>query len=255
MISPLRYPGGKSKACKILEQILLEHYDIKNFDTLVSPFFGGGSFEIYLHNKYNLNVIANDKFTPLYNFWVICKTNKNELCEELYKNINCTKEQFLTLRKEIMNQTDLTQAISYFMINRCSFNGSTLSGGFSLEASGKRFTPSSIERIQKLNLSKFTFYNLDFENILHDGLIFLDPPYYIGKNSKLYGNNGDMHENFNHEQLHQWVSKKNNWIMTYNDCEYIKNLYKEFKIIETNWSYSMNKTKKSSEIVIVGIKI
>jgi len=40
--------------------------------------------------------------------------------------------------------------------------------------------------------------------------------------------------------------------MTYNNCEYIKNLYKDYKIIDINWSYGMNKTKDSSEIVIVG---
>lgn len=254
MTSPLRYPGGKSKACKILEKILIEHYDVKKFNTLVSPFFGGGSFEFYLNNKYKLNIIANDKFTPLYTFWSICQTNKDELCNELYHYLNCTKEQFLETRSDIMNQTGLSQAISYFIINRCSFNGSTLSGGFSLEASKKRFTVSSIERIKQLNLNQFTFYNIDYKEILnHNGLIFLDPPYYIS--SKLYGNNGDMHENFDHEQLYQCLSQKTNWIMTYNDCDYIKNLYKKFKMIETSWSYGMNKTKKSSEIVIVGIKL
>ena len=46
--------------------------------------------------------------------------------------------------------------------------------------------------------------------------------------------------------------KKKNWFMTYNNCEYIKDLYKDFKIIETSWSYGMNKSKKSSEIVIIG---
>jgi hypothetical protein len=40
--------------------------------------------------------------------------------------------------------------------------------------------------------------------------------------------------------------------MTYNNCDYIKKLYKNFKIIETAWSYGMNKSKKSSEIVIIG---
>lgn len=38
----------------------------------------------------------------------------------------------------------------YFIINRCSFSGATLSGGFSLESSQKRFTTSSIERIKKI---------------------------------------------------------------------------------------------------------
>ena len=40
--------------------------------------------------------------------------------------------------------------------------------------------------------------------------------------------------------------------MTYNNCDYIRKLYKGYKIIETSWSYGMNKTKESSEIVIIG---
>ena len=87
-ISPLRYPGGKTRACKKLDSILQEYFNIKNFDNIVSPFFGGGSFEFYMQNNYNLNIIANDKFTPLYNFWITCKSNKENLCLELTKNIN-----------------------------------------------------------------------------------------------------------------------------------------------------------------------
>jgi DNA adenine methylase len=47
-ISPLRYPGGKTRACKIIENIILEYFNIEEFNTIISPFFGGGSFEFYL---------------------------------------------------------------------------------------------------------------------------------------------------------------------------------------------------------------
>ena len=60
-----------------------------------------------------------------------------------------------------------------------------------------------------------------------------------------------MHENFDHNKLFRCISKKSNWIMTYNNCEFIRNLYKSYKIIDAEWSYVMNKSKKSSEIVII----
>lgn len=257
--SPLRYPGGKTRACKTLEMIMKEHFNISDYDTLISPFFGGGSFEFHIQNNYQLNIIANDKFKPLYNFWNICKNNKEKLCDELTKKIDMIdKHEFTSLREQIMKEENtLNQSIMYFIINRCSFSGATLSGGFSLEASKKRFTQSSIKRIQNLNLIKFNIYNLDFEDFMNNNkdtksLIFLDPPYYLEKASTLYGNNGDMHDTFDHNKLYECLSTKQNWFMTYNNCEYIKNLYKDFKIIETSWSYGMNKSKKSSEIVIIG---
>jgi len=258
--SPLRYPGGKTRACTKLDTILNEHFNITSFDNIVSPFFGGGSFEFHIQNNYQLNILANDKFIPLYNFWKICKSSKNKMCEELSKNLNAiTKDKFISIREKIMNEkNEFNQSIMYFIINRSSFSGATLSGGFSLEASKKRFTQSSIDRIEQLDLSHFDIYNLDFEDFINQNnnernLIFLDPPYYLEKGSKLYGNNGDMHEKFSHEKLYECLLTKKNWVMTYNNCEYIKNLYKDFKIIDTSWKYGMNKSKASSEIVIIGL--
>ena len=257
-ISPLRYPGGKSRACKIIDNIILQYFNIKNFDTIISPFFGGGSFEFYLQNKYGLKLLVNDKFKPLYNFWKQVKINKNILCNELRKIINVSKEQFTSYRNTIMDLNDniLQQSIQYFIINRCSFSGSTLSGGFSKEASIKRFTPSSINRIKLLNFTNIEIYNNDFYDFVNTfinnkTLIFLDPPYYLEKKSKLYGNNGDMHEEFNHQLLFDLLNTKINWILTYNNCEYIRNMYKDYIIIDVNWSYGMNTSKISSEIIII----
>jgi DNA adenine methylase len=254
MKSPLRYPGGKTRACKTLDEIINE----KGFDksVVISPFFGGGSFEFFLCNKYGSKLIVNDKFKPLISFWKSVQTRKAELCSELRKLLNVvSKSIFSTMRDTIMEDTDdFIQGYKYFVINRCSFSGATLSGGFSTESSKKRFTESSIKRTEDLNLNDVEFHNLDFETFLKGkkGLIFLDPPYYLNENSNLYGKNGDMHENFNHEKLFQVLKKRKNWIMTYNNCDYIRDLYKNYEIREVKWSYGMNASKESSEIVIIG---
>ena len=257
-ISPLRYPGGKTRACKIIDNVILQHFDIKNFDTIISPFFGGGSFEFYMQNKYGLKLMVNDKFTPLYNFWNQVKINKNILCDELRKINSVSKDQFTDYRNTIMNLNNniLQQSIQYFVINRCSFSGSTLSGGFSKEASSKRFTPSSINKIELLDFTNIEIYNDDFYDFLNNftnnnTLIFLDPPYYLENKSKLYGNNGDMHEGFNHQLLFESLNIKQNWIITYNNCEYIRNMYKDYIILDVDWSYGMNTSKLSSEIIII----
>ena len=59
-MSALRYPGGKTRAIKILDT-----YILNNIGELYSPFFGGGSFELFVQNKYNIPIFANDKFEPL----------------------------------------------------------------------------------------------------------------------------------------------------------------------------------------------
>ena len=188
------------------------------------------------------------------------KLNKKLLCEELRKLTSVSKEQFMAYRNTIMDLNDnvLQQAIQYFVVNRCSFSGSTLSGGFSEEASSKRFTPSSINKIEALDFTNIEIYNNDFYDFVNDftnnnnkTLLFLDPPYYLENKSKLYGNNGDMHEGFNHQLLFELLNTKKNWIITYNNCEHIRNIYKDYTIIDVNWSYGMNTSKTSSEIIIL----
>jgi len=257
--SPLRYPGGKTRACNLLEDILNSHTTVTSFVNIVSPFFGGGSFEFHMQNKYNLKIIANDNFTPLYNFWSTCILDNDRLCNELYKKQGTIQKlDFINFQSKLIDENDkLAQSVMFFTLNRCSFSGSTLSGGFSLEASRKRFTISSIDRIKRLNLCHFYIFNLDFEDFINQNncssnLLFLDPPYYLEKRSNLYGVSGSMHKTFDHHRLYKCLLTKKNWFMTYNNCEYIKSLYQGFKIIETNWSYGMNSSKKSSEIVIIG---
>ena len=257
MTSPLRYPGGKTRACKIIETVILEHFDINCFDTLVSPFFGGGSFELYIQNKYKLKLIVNDIFTPLYNFWKQVKVDKIGLCQELKKIKSVSKEQFMEYRKSLNYADTLQQAIQYFIINRCSFSGSTLSGGFSHDASINRFTLSSIDKIEALDFTGTEIYNLDFYDFINNkignkSLLFLDPPYYLGNNkSKLYGKDGNAHRDFNHKLLFDVLNTKTNWVLTYNDCPYIRDIYQKHTIISVGWKYGMNKTKVSSEIIIL----
>ncbi len=266
--SPLRYPGGKTRACKKLDQMVYQYFDMQQIQLFASPFFGGGSFEFYLQNKYKIPVKANDKFIPLYNFWQQTKTNNANLCQEIAKLKPVSKEQFQQYRDQIMSLNDnpLLQAAYYFVINRSSFSGATLSGGFSKTAAEKRFTKSSIDRVSKLNLNYMDFENSDYDIFFRhyldsdEVLMFLDPPYYLEKKSKLYGQDGNMHSNFNHLRLFNRLNQDTNtikkWIMTYNDCKYIRDLYKDtnkYIIIDVNWSYGMNKSKKSSEIVIIKI--
>ena len=68
------------------------------------------------------------------------------------------KQEFKFLREQIMALEDpLEQATFFFILNRTSFSGSTLSGGFSQESAIKRFTQSSIQRIKDLSLEKVQF--------------------------------------------------------------------------------------------------
>ena len=64
--TPLRYPGGKSRACKKMEPYIP---DLRFYDVYYEPFLGGGSVALHITKKYpNLKIVVNDLYEPLYNF-------------------------------------------------------------------------------------------------------------------------------------------------------------------------------------------
>ena len=254
--SPLRYPGGKTRAIIILDQYLTAHYPHKK--TLLSPFFGGGSFELYLTTK-GYQIRANDLFKPLYTFWQTVKETPEDIKDAVESVMPVTKEYFLELRHSIQTMTDpLEIAAAYYIINRCSFSGSTFCGGFSKESSTGRLNESSLKTLLNTNLQNVMFSNLDCKMFLTqnpettDTVIYADPPYYIS--SYIYGKDGDMHEGFDHTSFATKIKQRHDWIISYNDCPYIRDLYKDCRIEKVTWSYGMDNGKKgSSEIIILPI--
>jgi len=250
--SPLRYPGGKTRAIKILEPLIKKRFPTQK--TLVSPFMGGGSFELHMLSL-GYKLITNDLFKPLYTFWLMSKEQPVALQALIKTYQPMTKEKFAVIRENILVDTDqLSIAAKYFVINRSSFSGSTFCGGYSAESGEKRFTENSIKKIGALDLKCLTLENKDcLEFILahpqtNDTILFLDPPYYIS--TYIYGRDGDMHEGFNHTGLMELLKGRTDWVLCYNDCQYIRDLYKECKIEKVSWSYGMNSSKESSEVLI-----
>lgn len=251
--SPLRYPGGKTRATAILDTYVQTYYPNKR--TLVSPFFGGGSFEIFMQDK-GYTVCANDLFGPLFKFWTVSKNAPAELAENVRRRMPITKEVFGNLRREIYNlEDDMEIAASYYIINRCSFSGSTFCGGYSAQSAEGRLTTSSLKTLTDLNLDKITFTNLDCSEFLQrfpetpDTVVYADPPYYI--TNYIYGKDGDMHQAFDHEKFATEIKKRSDWIVSYNDCEFVRNLYSDCRIFKESWKYGMNASKNSSEIIIL----
>lgn len=251
--SPLRYPGGKTRAIPILETYLFTHYPGRK--QVVSPFFGGGSFELYLSTK-GYTIYGNDLFAPLYIFWSTLKTSVKEVEAAVRTMMPITKEKFQTLRTTILELVDpVLIAASYYCVNRCSFSGATFCGGFSKEASTGRLNDSSLKTLASVNLDTVNFTNLDAIDFLDlhpesdQTVVYADPPYYIS--TYIYGKDGDMHEGFNHAKFAEAIKKRKDWVLCYNDCPQIRELYKDCLIESVSWSYGMNAKKKSSEIIIL----
>lgn len=242
--SPLRYPGGKTRGIEFITRFFP-----KNLDKLLSPFFGGGSIELYTASQ-GTKVYGYDVFSPLVEFWQFLITKPKQLANEVEKYFPLPKDKFYELqRTQVLFNTKLERAAVFYVLNRSSFSGATLSGGMSPEH--PRFTRTSIERLREfynpnLNIEKADFH----ESLIKHPYIFayLDPPYLI--KSPLYGKKGDAHKDFDHEGLSKLLMKREHWILSYNDCIEIRKLYDGFHILTPNWKYGMSSNKTSNEVLI-----
>ena len=151
--TPLRYPGGKSRACVKLAQYLP---DMKQFTEFREPFLGGGSVALYMTKQYpHLDIWVNDLYGPLYNFWKELQHNGQAIAEQLkqYKIDNPTPDTAKNLfleSKEIVNEdsvSNLSRACAFYVINKCSFSGHTESSSFSRQASDSIFSMRGIDKL------------------------------------------------------------------------------------------------------------
>lgn len=260
--SPLRYPGGKSRAVERMKFLLPP-----DFSEYREPFIGGGSFFIYLkQHRPDLRIWINDLNPELYYFWKYAQIDSQELASEaqrIKRERENGQELFDELLKiDVSTLNEFERAVRFFVLNRITFSGVVESGGYSQLAFETRFTVSSIERISKLGplLEGVRITNLDYRQLLRDGnksvFTFLDPPYFKATKSRLYGRNGVLHTSFSHEEFAQEVKTcKHSWLITYDDSPEIRENFVYANIYEWQLQYGMNnykqgKAEKGSELFI-----
>jgi DNA adenine methylase len=249
--SPLRYPGGKSRAIDLIAPLL------PFFDEYREPFLGGGSVFINTKQRFLDKMFwINDIYYELYKFWEISQKDINSLTNKIYEwkqRFRQGKELHNFLNTNMACFNEIEQAAAFFIYNRITFSGTTLSGGYSEAAFFGRFTESSIQKLYNFSkiIQNTSITNLDYEElVMRDGnnvFIFLDPPYYSAKKSALYGKNGNLHKIFNHERFANIMKNcKHKWLITYDECEYIKNIFSFANIIPYSLRYGMRNVSKTA---------
>jgi site-specific DNA-adenine methylase len=247
--TPLRYPGGKSRACIKMDPYFL---DLRNYDEFREPFLGGGSVAIHITKKYpSLDIWVNDLYEPLVNFWQQLQTFGSDLKDKLvdlkstYNNPASAKELFLASKEKVNDQSlpSLDRAVAFYVVNKCSFSGLTESSSFSEQASQNNFSMRGIEKLpaysKLIEHWRITNYSYDY---LMDGnrsaFMYLDPPYDIKDN--LYGRKGSMHKGFDHDKFASDCDTNNmDQLVSYNSDQLVKDRFKNWNAAEFDLTYTM----------------
>lgn len=241
----LKWAGGKRQ---LLSEIKKHIPD--NINTYYEPFVGAGAVFLDLQPQ---TAIINDINSELINCYKVIRDNPEKLILELSKFVN-SEEEFYKIRnwdkeKNYEKRSDIEKAARTIYLNKTCFNGlyRVNSKGCFNTPYGKYKNPSFIQEENIYNLSKYfksakiQFLNKDFENVLKEAkkgdFVYLDPPYYpINKTSSFtgYSQNGfSEKEQIRLKNVLDVLNSKGVFFLLSNSCcDFIKNLYKNYEIIE-----------------------
>jgi len=267
-MSFFRYPGGKAK----IRSFILEKIKSKIQIQYREPFFGGGSIGLnFLETNRVNSVWINDIDKGIASIWISVIKYPNELKEKVMSFVPSV-DYFFKFKKELIDnmiEMDCKESVIDYgfkklAIHQISYSGlGTKSGG---PLGGKtqkskykidcRWSPGYIcKKIDKFH-ALFSMFDvkcdsIDFSELIEDeryeSVIYLDPPYYI-KGNDLY-QEGFTEED--HKRLSRLLKNtKHQWILSYDDCDEVRDLYSWANIDEIEINYSITGAREKKELLI-----
>lgn len=239
-LSPLRYPGGKSK----LIDYLYTKLSAENLETFVEVFAGGASLGLSLLDAGIIQcLVLNDKDPGVYALWKTILESPQELLTRLHGA--APTHQDLAEAKAVLSSGSASMsdlAWSFLLANRLSYSGivkaNPLGGkNGSEEALLSRWNPKRLEtnilHIHSMK-NKIALYNMDACDFLtefgywhRNSTCFIDPPYYL-QGPKLYN---CFFTEADHRELAECIQSlyrefpEADMILTYDDHPCIRELY------------------------------
>jgi DNA adenine methylase len=250
--APFGWVGGKSKLAKeIVESISSEH------KTYVEV-FGGAMSVLYAKAPSRLEVV-NDINSELVNLHRCIRTNPQSL--SMYLNsMLISRELFDEIKTKKIKPRNKIEAAAFYLYQLTQSFGSK-GDNFSMSAKSGRKPKDIYKSYQKWSsrLKGVTIENKSFAELIRlydkeDVLFYCDPPYV--STESYYKNTGGFGLE-EHELLADTLSKiKGKFLLSYNDCQYVRELYRDFNIKvtgEIEYTLGKNahgKSKSVREILI-----
>jgi DNA adenine methylase len=194
---------------------------------------------------------VNDLYAPLYNFWRELQENGSEMRDQLTQLKNHHPEPasarvlFQQAKGKLNDDStsNLSAAVCFYIVNKCSFSGLTESSSFSKQASDSNFSMRGIDKLPEYSgmIKNWKITNLSYEELLTDNrdiFTYLDPPYDIRDN--LYGRRGDMHKSFCHDTFasdcDRFIGPQ---LISYNSSQLVTDRFQGWTVGEFAHTYTM----------------
>lgn len=236
-VSPLRYPGGKSKVLDLLASYLSEEKK-----TFVDVYCGGGSVGLsLLLSGVVEHLVMNDLDKGVYAFFHTVLTAPETLIQKI-RTVVPDRELFFyyqeMVKKDYEEFPELERAFGFLVVNRLAFSGIWNANPTSNLL--QRWNPKVLEkRIWNIweRREQITLLNEDALKVIEEYYwdetctLFIDPPYYVAWDKKLY------HHCYQEEEHQKLADLLNTLVcgmpahadilVTYDNHPFIAKLYQE----------------------------
>lgn len=237
MNSFISWIGGK----KLLRKKILEQFPEEEEVEKYVEVFGGAGWVLFGKDRHAPLEVFNDVNSELINLYRCVKCHPEALQKEL-DGILMSRELFFDAVQKVRGLTDIQRAARFFVAIKESYGSNGHS--FGIRPKNMKKAVDFLE-IASERLAQVVIEHQDFERILetYDSpktLFYLDPPYY---NTEKYYPDRFIPED--HIRLCKSLEKiSGKFLLSYNDCSQIRNLYKKYGIIEVD---RMNNLKNKRE--------
>lgn len=246
MNSFISWIGGK----KLLRRKIIEQFP-EQFDRYIEV-FGGAGWVLFDKEKHALLEVFNDTNGDLINLYRCVKYHPEALQKEL-DWILISREQFFDCvnSHNAPGLTDIQRAARYYCMIKMSFGVDLRS--FSVRSRDMHKTIEFLTQASK-RLNKVIIEQVDFEQLIKTydrlaALFYLDPPYYEAE--KYYP---DRFQPEDHLRLKNALSSiKGKFVLSYNDCPVIRDLYQDYNIITVERQDNLvakTKPRRYKELII-----
>lgn len=233
MKSFIPWVGGKTLLAKKIVSLFPD-----KIDRYIEVFGGGGSVLFYGNQPRASLEIYNDANGDLVNLFRCAKYHCGELQREISGYLNA-RELFEDIRErmKIRGFTDIQRAAMFYVMVKTSYGADIRTFG----CNQKNLSVDYLEQISN-RLQKVVIEHKDFENLIQvydrpGALFYCDPPYY--KAERYYD---AAFSSEDHERLKRCLNSiKGRFILSYNDSEFIRELYHDFEIIPVERPNNLSK--------------
>ncbi len=244
--------GGKSKIARELLKFVP-----RSVTHIGSPFIGGAGFELFLHRVRGITALGADRMYPLVNCWNHFLDDAPAVADAVVRDLPYTREKYddwcSEWREADYDLSGVDWAARFWLVRMCGAPTRMFSFSPVMTAKLHSNMRSMLKSLRRFRAPGLTVKHCEFSEFLSsfDGFVYADPPYVDSEDVYDFRKRDGA---FNHHLLSDLMCQRRGWVLSYNDCDLVRELYAGYHMheIDVMWSSAtlVGRRPEARELII-----